>query len=80
MFRQLEFISRCDIVFKFETMASFITLHYSEGIEQLYLVSYLWYPAIGAATTVVVALFVSAVKGIITNSFSIVLNNSSTII
>ena len=38
-------------------------IYFSEGIERLYLVSYLWYPAIGAATTVVIALIVSSIKG-----------------
>ena len=37
--------------------------HFREGINRLYLVSYLWYPAIGAATTVVIALIVSSIKG-----------------
>ena len=34
-----------------------------EGIEKMYTVSYLWFPAIGSATTVIVGLLVSLIAG-----------------
>ncbi|XP_048236772.1 sodium-coupled monocarboxylate transporter 1-like isoform X1 [Haliotis rufescens] len=39
------------------------TVEYT-GISALYTVSYLWYPAIGAATSIVVGLIVSAITGV----------------
>lgn len=40
-----------------------VCYHFRVGIQHLYTVSYLWYPAIGATTTVVIGLIVSFITG-----------------